>query len=69
MQLAYDEVIQWKRIVIFLPRARITELHFLLRAIPDEDVLLFRRQGRLVWERYVNNVNINKPDKKDLEKL
>lgn len=51
IKLAYDEVIQWKRVVVFLPRARITELHFLLRAIPDEDVLLFRRQGRLVWER------------------
>lgn len=51
VKLAYDEVIQWKRVAVFLPKARITELHFLLRAIPDEDVLLFRRQSRLVWER------------------
>ncbi|VEN58459.1 unnamed protein product [Callosobruchus maculatus] len=56
IKLAYSEVIQWKRVVIFLPRARITELHFLLRAIPDEDVLLFRRQGRLLWERYLASV-------------
>ncbi|EFA03391.1 exostosin-3 [Tribolium castaneum] len=56
IQLAYDEVIQWRRVAIFLPRARITELHFLLRAIPDEDVLLMRRQGRLVWERYLASV-------------
>ncbi|KAG5883053.1 hypothetical protein JTB14_010441 [Gonioctena quinquepunctata] len=56
IKLAYDEVIQWKRVVLFLPRTRITELHFLLRAIPDEDVLLLRRQGRLVWERYLASV-------------
>lgn len=56
IRLAYDEVIQWRRLAIFLPRARVTELHFLLRAIPDEDVLLMRRQGRLVWERYLASV-------------
>lgn len=56
IRLAYDEVIQWKRVVIFLPRTRVTELHFLLRTIPDEDVLLMRRQGRLVWERYLASV-------------
>ncbi|KAJ8956808.1 hypothetical protein NQ318_014222 [Aromia moschata] len=56
IQLTYNEVIQWKRIVIFLPKVRVTELHFLLRAIPDEDILLFRQQGRLVWERYLASV-------------
>lgn len=54
--LAYDEVIQWKRVCIFLPRARVTEIHFLLRTIPDVDLLLMRRQGRLVWERYLASV-------------
>ncbi|XP_056635228.1 exostosin-3 [Diorhabda sublineata] len=56
INLAYDEVLQWKRAAIYLPRPRITELHFLLRAIPDEDVLLMRRQGRLIWERYLASV-------------
>lgn len=28
------------------------ELHFLLRSVPDSDLLALRRQGRLVWERY-----------------
>lgn len=54
--MAYDEVIQWRRVVIFLPRARVTELHFLLRTIPDEDLLLFRRQGRFIWEHYLASV-------------
>ncbi|XP_018323408.2 exostosin-3 [Agrilus planipennis] len=56
IRLAYDEVIQWRRVAIFLPRARVTELHFLLRTFPDSDILLMRRQGRLVWERYLASV-------------
>lgn len=56
IRLAYDEVIQWRRVCLFLPRARVTELHFLLRSIPDSDLLLMRRQGRLVWERYLASV-------------
>lgn len=56
IKLSYDEVIQWKRACVFLPRARITELHFLLRSLPDTDILLMRRQGRLIWERYLASV-------------
>ncbi|XP_022918959.1 exostosin-3 [Onthophagus taurus] len=56
IKLAYDEVIQWKRICIFLPRARVTELHFLLRSIPESDIVAMRRQGRIVWERYLASV-------------
>ncbi|KAJ8917071.1 hypothetical protein NQ315_012990 [Exocentrus adspersus] len=56
IKLAYDEVIQWKRVAIFLTKTRVTELHFLLRAIPDEDILLYRRQGRIIWERYLASV-------------
>lgn len=51
--LSYNEVIAWRRAVIFLPKARVTEMHFLLRAIPDNDLLAMRRQGRLLWERYL----------------
>lgn len=56
VHLAYNEVIQWKRLCIFLPRARVTELHFLLRSIPDTDILTMRRQGRIIWERYLASV-------------
>lgn len=56
IRLAYDEVVQWKRVCIFLPRARVTELHFLLRTFPDGDLLLMRKQGRMVWERYLASV-------------
>lgn len=27
-------------------------MHFLLRAVPDNDLLAMRRQGRIIWERY-----------------
>lgn len=51
--LSYDEVISWRRAVIFLPKARVTEMHFLLRAVPDNDLIFMRRQGRMIWERYM----------------
>lgn len=56
MALPYDETIDWRRIAILLPKARITELHFLLRAIPDNDLLAMRRQGRVIWETYFSTV-------------
>lgn len=56
VQLPYYETIDWRRVCIMLPKARITELHFFLRAISDVDLLNMRRQGRLVWERYMSSV-------------
>lgn len=56
VELPYSEVIDWRRIAIMLPKARITEMHFLLRAIPDNDLLSMRRQGRAIWERYFSTV-------------
>lgn len=56
VSLPYEEVIDWRRIAIMLPKARITEMHFLLRAIPDNDLLAMRRQGRVIWERYFSTV-------------
>lgn len=56
VQLPYSETIDWKRVAILLPKARITELHFLLRAVTDTDILQMRRQGRLIWERYLSSV-------------
>ncbi|KAG4075157.1 hypothetical protein HA402_006174 [Bradysia odoriphaga] len=54
--LPYAETIDWRRIAILLPKGRITELHFLLRAVPDSDLLSMRRQGRMIWERYLSSV-------------
>ncbi|XP_037948304.1 exostosin-3 [Teleopsis dalmanni] len=56
IRLPYAETIDWRRVAILLPKARITELHFLLRAVQDSDLLLMRRHGRLIWERYLSSV-------------
>nr|CAD7462930.1 unnamed protein product [Timema tahoe] len=65
LELPYNEVVDWNRVVLSLPKvsvtvvvdqARITELHFFLRAVPDSDLLVLRRQGRQVWERYCSSV-------------
>lgn len=56
LRLPYAETIDWRRVALLLPKARITELHFLLRAVQDADLLLLRRQGRLIWERYLSSV-------------
>lgn len=54
--LPYGETIDWSRAVLRLPRGRITELHFLLRSVPDADLLQMRRQARLIWEHYLSSV-------------
>ncbi|XP_053964618.1 exostosin-3 [Anastrepha ludens] len=56
LHIPYAETIDWRRLALMLPKARITELHFLLRAVQDSDLLQMRRQGRLVWERYLSSV-------------
>ncbi|XP_049887333.1 exostosin-3 [Pectinophora gossypiella] len=56
IRLPYDEVLDWRRAVISLPKARVTELHFFMRALSDPDLLVFRRQGRVLWERYLSSV-------------
>lgn len=56
IRLPYSEVLDWRRAVLSLPRARVTELHFLMRSLADADILTFRRQGRVLWERYLSSV-------------
>lgn len=38
-----------------IPKLRISELHFLLRSIPDSEILQIRRQGRVFWETYLSS--------------
>ncbi|XP_063696402.1 exostosin-3 [Culicoides brevitarsis] len=54
--LPYQETIDWRKVVITLPKARITEIHFLLRSVSDGDLLMMRRQGRIIWEKYLSTV-------------
>ena len=52
VQLPFQEVVHWSRAVLTLPKARVTELHFILRSYTDSDILEMRRYGRLVFETF-----------------
>ncbi|XP_015365982.1 PREDICTED: exostosin-3 [Diuraphis noxia] len=54
--LPFDEVIDWCRAAICIAGERIPELHWLLRTIPDNDILLMRRQGRMLYEKYFGTI-------------
>lgn len=54
IRLPFHEVIDWNKCAMILPKARVTELHYILRTISDSDILAMRRQGRLLWERYMS---------------
>ena len=51
-RLAFAEVIDWRRVIISLPKPRVTELHFFLQSYSDASILDMRRQGRFIWETY-----------------
>ncbi|KAG7268717.1 hypothetical protein CRUP_022844 [Coryphaenoides rupestris] len=51
-KLPYHQLIRWSEAAIVVPKPRITELHFLLRSLSDNDLLSMRRQGRFLWEAY-----------------
>ncbi|KAL1140802.1 hypothetical protein AAG570_000730 [Ranatra chinensis] len=54
--LPYNEVVRWRSASVSVMWARIPELHFLVRSIPDIDLLSLRRQGRLLWESYCSSL-------------
>lgn len=51
-RLPYHQFIRWSEAAIIVPKPRVTELHFLLRSLSDNDMLTMRRQGRFLWETY-----------------
>ncbi|GFQ71601.1 exostosin-like 3 [Trichonephila clavata] len=55
VRLPFDEFLDWKRLVILLPKARISELHYYLRTFTDNDIMAMRHQGRLVYGRYLSS--------------
>ena len=44
------KVIDWRKIAILEPIARIPELHFLLRSFTDADLFSFQRQGMMIFK-------------------
>ena len=52
----YEDVVDWHRALVPLAESRLPELHFLARAVTDRDILAFRRQGRILWEKYFGSI-------------
>lgn len=50
--ISFAQVIDWRKATLSIPLARITECHWLLRSISDNDLLLMRRQGRWLYDKY-----------------
>lgn len=42
-----------QRVMLQLPKQRASELHIVLRSLPDMDLLEMRRQGRVLWETFL----------------
>ena len=53
--LPFSEVIDYRKFSLRLPMARIPELHFILRSIPDSDLFALRNQGRQIWMNYLGS--------------
>lgn len=53
--LPFDEVIDWKKIVITLPASRLSEIIPIIRSVPDSDVLSVKRRGKIVYDRYLKS--------------
>ena len=57
VSLPLEEAIDWRKIAVRLPLARLPELHFILKSFSDADLLVMRRQGYFVWESYFRSQN------------
>jgi len=53
-----SEVIDWTKILIMLPNARVTEMHYVLKSFTDADLVEMRKRGRLVFEKYFSSIEI-----------
>ncbi|KAB7507082.1 Exostosin-3 [Armadillidium nasatum] len=55
IEMPFSETIDWHKSSIVLPKARVMELHYFLRTISNADILVMRRQGRMIWEKYLGS--------------
>ena len=52
----FANLIDFRKAVMIIPFARITEAHFILRTIRKIDILLMRRKGRFIFETYFSSL-------------
>ncbi|CAG2185009.1 EXTL3 [Mytilus edulis] len=53
--LPYMEILDWKKATVILPKARLTEFHFILRTFTDTAMATMRRTGRYYFETYFSS--------------
>ena len=57
VELPFSGLLDWQKAVILLPKARVTEVNFLLRTFTDNDIAFFRQRGRLFYESYFGSTH------------
>ncbi|KAG8199824.1 hypothetical protein JTE90_000912 [Oedothorax gibbosus] len=55
LRLPFDEFLDWRRAVVMLPKARVSELHYYLRTFTDNDIMDMRHKGRLFYDNYLGS--------------
>lgn len=50
--LPFEELLDWRKAVIILPKSRISEMYFMLSTYTDADVMDLKLNGRMFWETY-----------------
>lgn len=55
LQLPYGDLVNWNKAALVLPKARVPELHFLIRTISDNDLYAMRHHCRSIWEKYFSS--------------
>lgn len=55
--LPLHEVIDWSKVLIKLPAARIPEVPLILKSIHEMDILDRRRHGRMIFDRYFSSIS------------
>ena len=54
--LPFNEVLDWSKLVLVYPLARIPEIYHMLRSFSENDVLMFKQNGRLAFEKYFSTI-------------
>ncbi|ESO00244.1 hypothetical protein HELRODRAFT_83262 [Helobdella robusta] len=57
VELPFANLIYWSGSILWLSVARITELHYVIRSVVDEDILEMRSRGRRIYETYFSSIN------------
>ena len=57
MLLPFSEFVDYKKFVVMIPPARITEAHYILRTIKKTEVFAMKKQGRFIYETYFGTLD------------